>query len=247
VATFAVGDIHGDVDALRDLLTKLEPNTAADDEVVFLGDYIDRGPESKACIEEVLAFRERAKARVTCLLGNHEEWLLRTMADYSKHSWLLVMDALSTIASYSQSAEREITRAKASGGLAIYMEEATLPYQSFFEAMPESHVSFFRSLRRVHRTADAICVHAGVDPQVPAIEDQAPRTFTWGASGFPDDYCGELPVVYGHFNNAVLDFSRWPHPRITANTIGLDTIAHGVLTAIRLPERWVLQSGRGGG
>jgi serine/threonine protein phosphatase 1 len=244
VATFAIGDIHGNVEALRDLLTKLEPDTTADDEVVFLGDYIDRGLQSKACIEEVLAFRERAKAGVTCLLGNHEEWLLRTMADHSRHSWLLVMDALTTVASYSEAAERYLRQAKASGGLALYMEQARLPYEMFFDAMPESHRAFFQSLPRVHITADAICAHAGVDPEVPGTEHQMARTFTFGAYGFPGGYRGEVPVMYGHFNDAVLDASGWPHPRIGANTIGVDTIAHGVLTAVRLPERRVFQSAR---
>ena len=244
MATFAIGDIHGNVDALRDLLGKLEPQLAPDDEVVFLGDYIDRGPDSKACIDEVLAFRHRVKAAVTCLLGNHEEWLLTTMNDYARHSWLIGMDALTTVRSYSAEAERTIVSAMASKGPAFFMERAPLPYDAFFDAMPEAHRVFLRSLRRVHVTADAICAHAGIDPDVPTVEDQAARTFTWGAPDFPDGYVGETPVVYGHFHNAVLDASGWPHPRITPRTLGIDTIMHGVLTAVRLPERRVFQSVR---
>jgi hypothetical protein len=108
--------------------------------------------------------------------------------------------------------------------------------------MPQAHRSFLRSLRRVHVTAHAICAHAGIDPNVPTVEGQSARTFIWGAPDFPDGYAGETPVVYGHFDNAVLDASGWPHPRITARTLGIDTIAHGVLTAVRLPDRKVLQS-----
>jgi serine/threonine protein phosphatase 1 len=230
---------------LRDLLVKIEPEATADDEVVFLGDYIDRGPASKSCIGEILGFRERASARVTCLLGNHEEWLLRTMADQPKHSWLLVMDALITIASYSETAEQVIAKGRGAGGPALYMEKATLPYESFFDAIPKAHRAFFQSLERIHVTPEAICAHAGIDPAV-ALEDQTARTFTWGASGFPDAYDGELAVIYGHFNNAALDSTGWPHPRITANTLGIDTISPGVLTAVRLPERHVFQSARFG-
>jgi hypothetical protein len=51
-------------------------------------------------------------------------------------------------------------------------------------------------------------------------------------------------VIYGHFNNAVLDAAGWPHPRITQHALGIDTISHGVLTAVRLPDRKVFQSHR---
>jgi serine/threonine protein phosphatase 1 len=244
VATLAIGDLHGHVGALRDLLAQVEPELTRDDELVFLGDYIDRGPDSKACIDEILALCERSAAAVTCLMGNHEEWLLRTMRDHHKHSWLLGMEALPTVRSYSEDAERILVEAMGDRGLALYMEQASLPYDVFFDAMPESHRRFFESLRLVHVTADAVCVHAGIDPDVAAIEDQFPRTFLWGAGAFPEGYAGERPVVYGHFNNAVFDDSGWPHPRITGKTVGIDTIAHGVLTAVRLPEGRVFQSRR---
>ena len=244
MTTFAIGDVHGRLDALRDLLGQVEPELTAGDVVVFVGDYIDRGPDSRTCVDEVLAFRDRARAEVICLLGNHEDWLLKTMADYSKHSWLLGMEALTTIRSYSEEAERAIVDAMAGSRLALYMEQVSLPYDLFVDAMPESHRAFFRSLQPMHMTADAICTHAGVNPEVPAMENQSTGKFTWGAQGFPDRYDGQLPIVYGHFNNAVLADSGWPHPRITEKTIGLDTIAHGVLTAVRVSDRRVFQSGR---
>lgn len=242
VATFAIGDVHGNVDALRDLLAKLLPHVATDDDVVFLGDYIDRGADSKACIDEILSFRHRVEAAVTCLLGNHEEWLLATMDDYSRHSWMLGMEGITTVRSYSERAAWILLSAIASTGPAFFMDHAPLPYETFFDAMPEAHRLFLRSLPRVHVTADAICAHAGLDPSVPTVDGQAARAFTWGAPNFPDGYVGETPVVYGHFNNAVLDASGWPHPRMVANTIGIDTIAHGVLTAVRLPDLMVFQS-----
>jgi serine/threonine protein phosphatase 1 len=244
VSTVAIGDIHGNGAALRDLLGQLVEQLGPTDELVFLGDYIDRGPESRACIDDILAFRARTTATVTCLRGNHEEWLLKTMDDYSKHSWLL-MDATPTIRSYSAEADEIIAAAARSvNRLLLYTEETTLPYACFFDAMPETHRAFFRSLRSFHVTADAICVHAGVDPAVPTLNDQSPRTFTWGTSGFPEKYRGDLPVIYGHLNNAVINDDGWPHPRLTTHTLGIDTIGHGVLTAVRLPDRRVFQSAR---
>ena len=66
----------------------------------------------------------------------------------------------------------------------------------------------------------------------------------WGASNFPEGYDGAELVVYGHWNNAVLDANGWPAPAKVQRTIGIDSISHGVLTAIRLPDQRVFQSGR---
>jgi hypothetical protein len=67
---------------------------------------------------------------------------------------------------------------------------------------------------------------------------------TWGARGFPDRYRGRDIVVYGHWNNAAVTADVWPQPLMLGNTIGIDTIAWGVLTAVRLPDRHVFQSAR---
>ena len=66
----------------------------------------------------------------------------------------------------------------------------------------------------------------------------------WGAGSFPDGYQGAEVVVYGHWDNAALDADGWPTPMIVGNTIGIDTISHGVLTGMRLPDRRVFQSAR---
>jgi len=66
-----------------------------------------------------------------------------------------------------------------------------------------------------------------------------------GDASVPDAYCGEEYVVYGHHNNAVLDTAGWPRPNLKANrTCGIDTIAHGVLTAIQFPSKDIFQSRR---
>jgi serine/threonine protein phosphatase 1 len=244
MATFAVGDIHGHAVALADLLDQLRGCVRPQDTVVFLGDYIDRGPGSKDCVEALLRFRTEAEATVICLCGNHEEWLLRTMRDYRRHSWLLAMEAFPTIESYSRSAAQAIREARAEGGLEVYLEHRELPYGLFFDAMPREHVQFFESLSLHHETDDCICAHAGVDPSIDSLEQQPARALIWGVGNFAASYIGSKHVVYGHRNNAALDAQGWPNPRIEGNTIGLDTISHGVLTAIRMPDRIVFQSGR---
>ena len=244
MATFAVGDIHGNLSALRDVLDQIRGEVRRRDTVVFLGDYIDRGPDSKGCIDAILKFRDESVATVVGLLGNHEDWLLRTFRDRSVHRWLTVMDSWETIRSYSAEAERIIREAKDKAGLAVYLGECSLPYEAFFDAMPLSHLLFLETLQHSRATRDCFCSHGGVDPDVPNLKEQSHRALIWGGEGFPEAYDGKPLVVYGHRNNATLDAKGWPSPTVRGRTIGIDTISHGVLTAIRLPDRQVFQSAR---
>ena len=244
MATVAVGDIHGNRAALLDLLAQLRDEVAEGDVVVFLGDYIDRGPDSRGCVEAILTFRDETLADVVCLRGNHEDWLLRTQKDYARHSWLLGMEALDTVRSYSLEAERTLREALRDAGLRLYLGRCKLPYEVFFDALPPSHRAFFAQLAVSFHDADCICTHAGLDPHVTDLADQTVESLIWGNTAFPADYRGDATVVYGHWNNADLDRHGWPRPRIVGNTVGIDTISHGVLTAIRMPDRHVFQSAR---
>ncbi|MGD9906297.1 MAG: metallophosphoesterase [Vicinamibacterales bacterium] len=243
MATYAIGDIHGWREPLDDVLGRIAPRLAGGDTVVFLGDYIDRGDDSRGVVDAILAFRAGTAARVVCLLGNHEEWLLKAMHDPRTHSWLLGMDGYTTIRSYSPAAEQTIRRAARDAGGDLYGGGAELPYDAFFAAMPDAHRQFFQRLERYHESADCLCTHAGVDPANRALADQA-RTLIWGHPQFPEDYRGERAVVYGHTNDADLDAAGWPWPRVVGNTYGLDTVGHGVLSALRMPGAEVIQSAR---
>jgi serine/threonine protein phosphatase 1 len=244
MATVAVGDIHGNLAALLDLLGQLRVAVGEGDVVVFLGDYIDRGPDSRGCVDAILAFRDESRAQVVCLMGNHEDWLLRTQRDYARHSWLLGMEALETVRSYSPEAERTLREAIREAGLRLYLGRCDLPYGVFFDAVPPSHRAFFAQLGLSYENDDCICTHAGLDPRVPALGDQTLEALVWGHSAFPAEYRDGPTIVYGHWNNADLDAQGWPTPKIAGNTIGIDTISHGVLTAVRMPDRHVFQSDR---
>src|SRR6266567_3138206 len=76
--TFAIGDIHGDLEALTKVLKKLPPLTASD-AVIFLGDYVDRGPKPKEVIEFVRQLPTETKAKIVALRGNHEDAWLRVV------------------------------------------------------------------------------------------------------------------------------------------------------------------------
>ena len=244
MATIAVGDVHGNLAALDDLLGQLRTVTSEGDVVVFLGDYIDRGPESKACVDAILALKHDVAAEVVCLRGNHEDWLLRTQRDYHHHSWLLGMEAFDTIRSYSLEAAQTLRDAVSNAGTSLYVGHCALPYEAFFDCVPKAHVEFFESLRWFYQGPDCVCTHGGVDPGVAGIDNQPSEALIWGVSGFPNRYDGPDTLVYGHWNNADLNADDWPLPKIVGRTIGIDTIAFGVLTAIRMPDRQVFQSAR---
>ena len=244
MATFAIGDVHGNLRALDDLLGQLRRESGAGDTVVFLGDYIDRGPDSLGSVASILQFQREVSAEVVCLCGNHEDWLLRTRADYGRHSWLLGMDAFETIRSYSFRAELVLRAAIVGAGADLWRGQVRLPYDVFFDSVPSEHLRFFEELREHHQTADCVCTHAGIDPKRSRLDEQPRQALLWGVDGFPEPYSGTEVVVYGHRNNAVLTTEGWPQPLAVNATIGIDTISHGVLTAIRLPDRQVFQSAR---
>jgi len=244
MATIAIGDIHGNLPALRDVLGKILREVSGNDTVVFLGDYIDRGPDAKGCVDAILRFQREVRAEIVCLRGNHEDWFLRTSCDYRRHSWLMGMDAFDTIISYSAEAAHTLREAMSETGLSLYLSRCALPYAPFFDAVPEDHRRFFEDLLPYYRSVDCVCMHAGLDPKVARLEDQSVNALLWGVVGFPDQYQGTETIVYGHWNNADMDQRGWPTPRLVGSTIGLDTISHGVLTAVRLPDRLVIQSAR---
>ncbi len=205
MATLAIGDVHGNLRALDDLLGRVRGEIAAGDVVVFLGDYIDRGPDSRGCIDAILAFRRECPAETVCLLGNHEEWLLRTMADYSRHSWLLGMAPFETIRSYSAAAEQTLRKAIKEAGLGPYLGRRSLPYDAFFDAMPVAHRTFFGELALWFESPDCFCSHAGLEPREPGLGRQSRKALIWGDGAFPEEYAGDPIVVYGHRNNAEID------------------------------------------
>ena len=244
MATVAVGDIHGNLQALEDLLAGLVPTLKREDVLVFLGDYIDGGPDTRGCLERIVHLNEELPCPVVGVLGNHEVWMLRTLRDPTSHSWLIATDALQTIASYSAEAAKLIWREFNQAGHSLLTGKA-LPYEAFFDLVPSTHRAFLENLKPYYQSADVLCVHGGAPLNSGPLHLQPVETFIWGPEGFPDLYKSSEPVVYGHWGNAALNQDGWPSPNIMENkTYGIDTIAHGVLTAMRFPDGKVFQSGR---
>lgn len=244
MATIAIGDIHGNLRSLEDLLGQLERSLGPRDSVVFLGDYIDRGPDTRKCVDAIIRFVQLSRSEVIALRGNHEDWMLRTYQDYTQHSWLFGMNAFETIRSYTSEGAVELWKEARKLGARLFTERISLPYHVFFDRVPDEHIKFFTALRTYVRTRDVVCVHGGLDPHGGPVEEQMTESIIWGGAGFPNEYTGSDHVVYGHANHPVLDGSGGVHPRVVGKTYGIDTISHGVLTAIRFPELQVFQSRR---
>lgn len=163
----AVGDIHGCLGQLRRLMEKVGPEP--EDQWVFLGDYIDRGPESRGVIDYLIEFRQRFP-RSIFLKGNHEAMFL----DYLQGKNRLVFlgnGGLATIRSYGEASR---------------------------SGLPEEHRAFFQSLLPLWQTEAFVFVHAGMRPGIP-IQEQSEADLLWIRREFLDsDFDWGKTVVFGH-------------------------------------------------
>ena len=130
------------------------------------------------------------------------------------------MEAFDTIRSYSVEAAQTLRDAASKAGSALYLDHCALPYEAFFDCVPQSHMDFFESLRTYYQGPDCVCVHGGLDPGVSDIQDQTREALISGVTGFFKRYDGAETVVYGHWNNADLSADGWPTPKIVGRTIG---------------------------
>lgn len=166
----AVGDIHGCLGKLEALVTKIRP--CEDDRMIFLGDYINRGPDSRGVIDFLLEL----KNKVPCvfLLGNHEQMLLEYISN--NNSAFLLNGGDKTLESYNYNS-------------------------SGAGEMPVSHTSFFNELDPYYETKDHIFVHAGLKPGIPP-KDQNLNDLIWIRDEFLySDYDWGKTIVYGHTIN----------------------------------------------
>ena len=227
---YAVGDIHGRDDLLEALLdgiaSEVRTRKAARTILLFLGDYIDRGPSSRAVIERLDRLR-RADPNAHFLLGNHEEALLRVLnGDSSPLADWLRFGGVETLASYGVEAA-EI--ASLGGDQAVRRVRA---------AFPKRHVEFLEACDDSFAVGDYMFVHAGIRPGVP-LAAQAQSDLRWIRAPFLDSQQDHgAVVVHGH---TISENVEW-----RANRIGVDTGAYatGRLTALALEgeRRWTIEA-----
>jgi serine/threonine protein phosphatase 1 len=244
--TFAFGDIHGDLEGLERVFSRL-PALEAGDTVVFVGDYLDRGPRSAQVIEFVRNLQRKGPARVIALRGNHEDAWLRVI-DRGWPEFVLPTGngCLAAMRSFTGATPPEPDEKPKSG------EEKSLMTGAFF---PPDVVEWMKELPYWYEDPHAIYVHAGLprsgDGFQHPSEVQTPTALLWlRDEHFFRNYRGKL-VVFGHTATAYLPpelstytpedpMDIWAGPCC----VGLDTGAGkgGFLTAIELPAMHVYEA-----
>ncbi|TMJ17491.1 MAG: serine/threonine protein phosphatase [Alphaproteobacteria bacterium] len=226
---YAIGDIHGRLDLLDRLLAMIDEDDSrrrrVQTELIFLGDLVDRGPQSSGVVERLMAVARQRATRF--LMGNHEEVFLRALeGDLKALRFLIRIGGRETLLSYGISEE----------------DYRNLDYDelmaAFRAAVPRAHIAFLAGFEHWIEAGDYLFVHAGIRPGV-ALEAQKPADLRW----IRDDFLrcrtsfGKI-VVHGHSITDEIDER--------GNRIGIDTgaFASGKLTAIGLEgdERWYLST-----
>lgn len=167
--TIAVGDIHGCSIAFSRLLEALE--LQPDDTLVTLGDYVDRGPDTRGVIERLLELQ--SCCRLVTLLGNHEEMLLATRDGQVDARFWLAYGGLATLNSY---------------GAATSVEE-----------IPSEHLEFLENCRLFYEQETHFFVHANYLPDAP-LEEQDREVLLWRSlrAFTPGPHCSGKTAVVGH-------------------------------------------------
>ncbi|MBW2600171.1 MAG: serine/threonine protein phosphatase [Deltaproteobacteria bacterium] len=211
---FVIGDIHGCLSKLEGLIPQIGINSE-EDTLVFIGDYIDRGPDPRGVVDFVLDLRKKIR-RVICLKGNHEQMFLDYVCLNKDEDLYLFNGGDTTVASYgyrSAHGDKELN-------------------------VPDSHMDFFNSLLYCYETDDYIFVHAGLRENV-SLKDQNIYDMLWIRHDFIMSSCDfGKTVVFGH---TPMSHSK---PLFLPSRIGIDTgaVYGGFLTCVELPSRKIYQA-----
>lgn len=212
---FVIGDIHGRADLLATLLERIEDGV----QVVTVGDYIDRGEDSKPVLECLMSCQSAEPDTFACLMGNHEKMLLDFIDRPTERGprWLR-NGGLQTLASFGV------------GGVTEGSDPAALmaARDAFQDALGPEMERWLRSLPLQWHSGNLWVVHAAMDPDR-APEEQEDRTLIWGSGAFMQQPRKDgLWVAHGH---VVVD-----QPQVLASRIAVDTGAYfsGRLTAARI-------------
>jgi serine/threonine protein phosphatase 1 len=216
---FVVGDVHGCVDELAALLDTL--GLGSGDAIVFVGDYVDRGPASRDVVDLLLDLHARPGIDTTFLRGNHEDMLLAYMGFPGLHGEAFLHNGgMETLASYRL--------------------HPLTPGQEVAAALPARHLTFLRQLGLMHTIGTVLVTHAGIDPARP-LAAQREEDLLWIREPFiSQPHPLPFTVCFGHTPRREVLFDL-PYK------IGLDTgcVYGNRLSCIELQEQRLLQVRRG--
>ncbi len=221
IPVYAIGDIHGRRDLLVRLLNKIHSHCGdRQAELIFLGDYIDRGPDSPGVVDCLLESPRLKRFPCTFLKGNHEATMLDFLRDPEVGPSWVQYGGIETMLAYG-------VRPPALKNNSEAWAETS---QSLAAAIPTHHKRFFSDLTLTAERGDYLFVHAGVDPEKP-LKDQTERDLLWIREAFLESSRRhEHVIVHGH--------TPEPEPVHNARRIGIDTGAYhtGVLTAVYISD-----------
>ena len=220
---YAIGDIHGRSDLLDQLVDMIQDDARVLGHhhrpvLLFIGDYVDRGGDSRGVVDRLLALEKNPELDVRTLKGNHEQQMLAFLDHASEGPPWAEFGGAATLASYGVTPPAPRSDATA-------WEEARM---SFSNAVAGEHLAFFKRLELAVVCGDYLFVHAGVRPGIP-LAAQSEQDLLW----IREDFLSasepfERVVVHGHTPELT--------PYIGRNRIGIDTGAYATatLTAVRL-------------
>jgi serine/threonine protein phosphatase 1 len=214
---YAIGDIHGRLDLLNKMLSLISEDLAQYPALrpvyVFLGDYIDRGRWSRETIDRLI--EHRAAHESVFLKGNHELIAVNCLSDRSKIDQWLQLGGMETLASYGLAPELFANRKQIVG-----------TQLAFHQALPRSHLHFFRDLKDSFASGDFFFVHAGIRPNV-ELSKQTERDLLWIRQEFlaSNKDFGKI-IIHGHTPTESIE--------VRPNRINIDTgaFATGRLTCL---------------
>ena len=172
--TLVIGDIHGCHNAFLALLNKVQPDPITDT-VILLGDYIDRGPDSKQVVDEILNLRTRTR-KVIALMGNHEQSFLNYLQGKNREFYLTIGGS-ATLQSYGLTDN---------------------PLEDPATKIPGKHLEFFNNLLLYWEDSENIYVHAGLKPHV-HLSQQPTEWLLWSRDEvISSGYDFGKRVIFGH-------------------------------------------------
>lgn len=211
-----ISDIHGELNMFEEMLQKVQYNPE-EDQLVLVGDYVDRGPNSRGVLNKVMELKAEG---AIVLRGNHDDMLVAA-AENEENAWKRWWKngAIPTLKSYDET-----------------IEEQVVPDTDEFKR----HVEFIKNLDYYHETEDYIFVHGGVDPETPLTETD-PYVLVWIRDKFHNGYAGEKTVVFGHTPTPNLHDDEEKSDVFFGenNIIGIDggAVYGGQLNCLELPSK----------
>jgi serine/threonine protein phosphatase 1 len=243
--TFAIGDVHGETAHLVRVLAQL-PELTSGDTLVFLGDYLDRGPDSRGVVELLMRLPERMSAKVVCLRGNHEDaWLRVRREGWDAFAFPAAHGCLAAVRSFLGGA------VPVAGEQPRDSDRALMASGSFF---PPEVAAWMESLPYWYEDEHGIYVHAGLPRAEVGFahpSEVTPYVLAWiRTDEFVRNYQGKN-IFFGHTPTGFLPQEISLHTPDdptdmfeTEDCFGLDTGCGvgGFLTAIELPSMKVYES-----